>query len=283
MASLVCTNCRHPALNKDGNVIAVSARRPPSPYDDVYLIDLTTGGYTLVSRSYSGTSGGNGHSMFPSISRDGRYVAYVSTASDLVLNDNNNAQDVFIHDRFQNATILISRNHAGTGSASGLSSTPVMARDGRTLVFQSFANDLVESDYNERRDIFVLRLGVGDSDNDGLDDDWEVAFFNDLSRDGTADSDSDGHTDMQEFLTGTDPTNEGSVLRVLTLTSPGGGGTTVFWTAVPGKSYVVQFKDSLGVSNWINASGIIMASATSESFTHASSAAQRYYRVVAVQ
>jgi hypothetical protein len=59
-----------------------------------------------------------------------------------------------------------------------------MSADGRTVAFQSFASDLVDGDYNEHRDIFVVKLGAGDSDNDGIDNNWEVAYFGDLSRDG---------------------------------------------------------------------------------------------------
>jgi hypothetical protein len=159
---------------------------------------------------------------------------------------------------------------------------PVLAADGRNVVFQSFASDLVEGDYNEERDIFALRLGVGDSDNDGMDDDWEVAQFGNLSRDGAGDQDGDGQTDLQEFLAGTNPTNGGSILRVLTITPMDGGSTTVVWSAVVGRSYVVQYKDSLD-SNWTNASGAIEADSTSMSFAHSSSSPQRFYRVVAVQ
>jgi hypothetical protein len=158
-----------------------------------------------------------------------------------------------------------------------------MSADGRTVIFQSFAGDLVEGDYNERRDIFLLRLGIGDSDNDGMDDDWEVAYFDNLDRDGAGDLDGDGQTERQEFVSGTDPTNGGSVLRVLTVSPMGGGSTTVMWTAVPNRNYVVQFKDSLAAPNWSNASGVVIASSNSETFVHPSSAAQRYYRVIAVE
>ena len=62
----------------------------------------------------------------------------------------------------------------------------------------------------------------------------------------------------------------------------GGGTTTVVWSAVAGRHYVVQFKDSLDAS-WVNASGVIEASSASMSFVDNSSSAQRYYRVIAVQ
>jgi len=179
--------------------------------------------------------------------------------------------------------MLVSRSRFGPRSAAGLSTKPVMSADGRTVVFQSFADDLVEGDYNERRDIFVLRLGVGDSDNDGMEDDWEVAYFDNLDRNGAGDYDGDGQTDLREFLSGTDPRDSGSVLRVLTLSPMGGGSTTVVWSAVPNRNYVVQYKDSLGSPNWSNASGVLTASAASESFVHGLSAATRYYRVILVR
>ena len=74
----------------------------------------------------------------------------------------------------------------------------------------------------------------------------------------------------------------GSILRVLTITPMGGGSTTVVWSAVVGRDYIVQFKDSLDAS-WTNASSVIEANTTSISFTHNSSSPQRFYRVVAVQ
>src|SRR6185369_8554002 len=117
----------------------------------------------------------------------------------------------------------------------------LLAADGRTVVFQSFANDLIAGDFNDRRDIFVLRLGGADSDGDGLDDDWEMTYFGDLSRDGTGDFDHDGQSDREEFLAGTNPTNDASLLRVLTLTGLGGGNTRLLWSAVPGRTYRAQF------------------------------------------
>src|SRR5206468_11521799 len=144
----------------------------------------------------------------------------------------------------------LSRNAQGTASGNALSSHPFLAPDGRTVAFQSFAGDLVSADYNQTRDVFVAHLGGPDTDNDGLDDDWELAYFNTLSRDGSGDFDGDGQSDRQEFLAGTDPTNAGSVFRVLTLSRVSGGSVTLFWSAVPGKKYDVQYKDNVGDANW---------------------------------
>jgi len=288
---LICTNCFQPGIDATGSLIAMREERPgpvsPSGFStfeyNIYLINLGAGTTNLVSVNFSGNGRGSGPSKTPVLTGDGRYLVFLSSASDLVLGDDNQAQDVFVHDTLQKTTMLVSRNHKGLGSASGRSANAVLARDGRTVVFQSFAGDVVTKDYNEQSDIFLLKLGVGDSDNDGMDDDWEVAHFDNLSRDGAGDLDGDGQTDRQEFVSGTNPTNNGSVLRVLTVSPMGGGSTTVIWAAVPGRSYVVQFKDSLNAANWSNASGVLTASSSSETFVHPSSAAQRYYRVITVQ
>jgi hypothetical protein len=69
---------------------------------------------------------------------------------------------------------------------------------------------------------------------------------------------------------------------VLTVMALGGANRTVVWSAVVGRNYVVQYKDSLDAS-WTNASEVIEAGSTSMSFAHNSSSPQRFYRVVAVQ
>src|SRR5206468_577367 len=133
---------------------------------------------------------------------------------------------------------------------------PILASDGQTIIFHSLVPDLVGQDFNYDRDVFLFHLSRGDSDGDGMDDDWEVAFFGDLSRDGTGDFDHDGQSDLVEFLAGTDPTQGNSILRVMTLESPGTATTKVIWGAVPGKVYQVQFKTNLTASSgWINIGG----------------------------
>jgi len=118
---------------------------------------------------------GNGHSRWPQISGDARYLVFTSESSDLVDNDFNNASDIFMRDLVAGTTMLLSINPQGTSSGNKLSSRPVLAPDGRTVAFQSFASDLVAGDYNNTRDIFVVRLASPDDDQDGLDDDWELA------------------------------------------------------------------------------------------------------------
>jgi hypothetical protein len=151
------------------------------------------------------------------------------------------------------------------------------------VLFQSYASDLTTNDYNNNVDIFYLRLDAGDSDQDGMADDWELAYFGTLARNGSGDFDGDGQTDLQEFTAGTDPTNLGSILRVLTLTSSNGE-TRLFWSSIPGKTYRVEFTTDLTDPQWSSLSAAVTATGSTASATDipSSTAFKRFYRVMLV-
>jgi hypothetical protein len=283
-ASLGCTNCYELSFSSDDTWMAFERRRLPSRTTDVWLKNLGTGEETLISRNRTGSGPANGSSTVPAITPDGRFIVFASDAADLVAHDTNRVMDVFVHDRALGVTMLASRGvHGRPGNRA--SGPPVLARRAPVVMFRSFASDLSQGDYNEHSDVFVLRLGAGDSDGDGLDDAWEVAHFGDLSRDGAADSDGDGLLDRQEFLSGTDPTAQGSVLTVLSVSAPGSGSTMILWAAAPGRSYQVQFKSSIGDSAWTDLPEVVTASDVTASYvdTTATGGVQRYYRVAALQ
>ncbi|NOS70893.1 MAG: hypothetical protein HOP33_13300 [Verrucomicrobia bacterium] len=283
LSFLVRSNCFNPAMSAEGRWVVFESLLRPGQIRDIVLLDRQTGTTNLVSINRNGTAGGNGTSICPQISFDGRYIVFASRASDLVENDTNGSTDIFVRDQILNTTILASPNRQGSGSGNNLSLKPVLGADGRTIVFQSYASDLTENDFNNARDVFVLRLDAGDSDVDGIADDWELAYFGNLLRNGSGDFDGDDHTDLQEFLAGTDPTNTGSILRVMTITSLAGS-ATILWIATPGKNYRVQFKAELNDPGWTDLFGIVTATSSSASRMDDSVGAdgQRFYRVVLV-
>jgi Tol biopolymer transport system component len=275
---VVCTNCMSPSMSGDGRFVVFEVPRA-GWVNDVYVKDLASGVTELVNVNRSGGLA-NAGATSAQISWDARYIVFASRASDLVANDTNRLTDVFVRDRVRGVTMLVSGNLSGTGSGNSGSANPVLAADGRTVVFQSFATDLAPGVYNDTRNIFLMRLGGADTDGDGMDDDWEVAFFGSFSRDGAGDFDVDGMSDLQEFLAGTDPTNLGSVLRVVTVSLASGGSTGLYWGASPGKSYRVEYKDDLGAATWKELSRV-MATSTSASAVDASpDSSHRFYRVV---
>jgi len=141
-----------PAVSDDGRYIVFSstapldgAAGPPAvatgrPQVNVYLRNMTLGLTTRVSVR-AGSGAPNGSSYEPAISGDGRYVAFVSEATNLVDHDDNRAADVFLRDLRTGTTELVSRSESG-GSANGPSSHPAISADGGIVVFQSEASDL---------------------------------------------------------------------------------------------------------------------------------------------
>ena len=128
---------------------------------DVFSFNLDSSTMTLVSVNRNGFSG-NGACGVPVMSADGRHVAFLSQASDLVTNDFNTFNDVFVRDLQTGITRLVSVNAAGTGSGNRLSFDPVMSADGRIIAFGSQATNLVTlPDTNNFPDVFVRDMQLG--------------------------------------------------------------------------------------------------------------------------
>lgn len=128
---------------------------------DIYMRDMTAGVTILVSRGLAG-AGANGVSDSPSISADGNFVVFSSEASNLVASDSNGAvRDIFVFNRTDNSTTLISQNQQRSGSGNGVSSEPSISQDGRFVAFTSAAPDLVAGDTNAATDIFLYDLSTG--------------------------------------------------------------------------------------------------------------------------
>jgi Tol biopolymer transport system component len=148
-----------PAISADGRHVAfVSAATNLVPGDtngvaDVFVHDRITGQTSRVSVATGGVQA-NGNSGFPSISADGRHVAFASAASNLVPGDTNGMADVFVHDRVTGGTSRVSVATGGA-QANGHSDTPSISADGRYVAFESVASTLVPGDTNGTWDIFL--------------------------------------------------------------------------------------------------------------------------------
>jgi hypothetical protein len=280
--TLVAVNASAPSISGDGCQVAFLTKEYPSGQSwDIKVYNLTNDQTQLVSANLAGTGGGNGDSSHPFISADGRYVVFLSLASDLVENDHNGTTDVFVHDLATSNTVCITRNYLGTGSGGGTSFLTGLGADGRTVIFHSYADDLIPNDFNQQGDYFVLRLASADTDGDGMEDDWEWANFGTLARDGAGDFDGDGMSDLAEYRAGTSPVDNAACLRFFTLASDHTNVRRLFWQRVPGQSYRVQYKDELGQTNWTNLAGDITADGNQASLVDTNtSPSQRFYRVV---
>ena len=120
---------------------------------DVFVRDMVTEATTRVSVPSAGGQS-VGASSEPAVSGDGRFVAFVSSAGDLVAGDTNGVADVFVRDRIAGTTERVSVPSAG-GESVGASSEPAVSGDGRFVAFVSAAGDLVAGDTNGVADVFV--------------------------------------------------------------------------------------------------------------------------------
>jgi Tol biopolymer transport system component len=121
---------------------------------DIFVRDRRRGKTRLVSVSSAHRQGNDRSRFDPSISADGRFVAFESLASNLVSGDTNHDQDIFVRDRRMGKTTRISVSASGA-QADGDSLGPSISAGGRLVAFESFAGNLVSGDTNQRADVFV--------------------------------------------------------------------------------------------------------------------------------
>ena len=229
---------REIAFSPDDRYVVFTRRmvstEPPqlAQRSDVFLHDLQTGATTLISVNRHGTGPGNGFSRGPSVSSGGRRVAFRSDATDLVADDTNGRQDVFVRDLDVGVTRRVMASESESRSAHG----PTLAANTNRIVFHVL---------NAPREV-SRRAGVGgaatrtvvgsDADLDGLDDDWERAFFGSTLGGADEDSDGDGRTSLEEIIAGTLPDSRASLLRLRLRADPFGR-VQVEWDSVFGRHY----------------------------------------------
>jgi Tol biopolymer transport system component len=153
------------SISADGRYVAYDSQATnlvagdTNGVDDIFVRDRNTGTTSLISRTSAGVLG-NGGSDYPSISADGRYVAFHSHASNLVSGDTNGHYDIFVRDRNTGTTSRVSRDSAGV-EGDEESYYPSISADGRYVTYESDATNLVSGDTNGLYDIFVRDRQLG--------------------------------------------------------------------------------------------------------------------------
>jgi archaellum component FlaF (FlaF/FlaG flagellin family) len=154
------------AISADGRVVAFDSRATnlvpgdTNGQPDIFVRDRTRGVTERVSVSSTGAQANSASSSEIALSRDGRYVAFASNASNLVPGDVNGRSDVFVHDRRTGTTSSVSVSDAGA-FGNGDSLRPSISSDGRVVAFSSFASNLSPGDVNAALDVFVRDLKAG--------------------------------------------------------------------------------------------------------------------------
>jgi len=120
---------------------------------DIFIFDRDHKSTSRISMNTNGIQS-NGHSYHPFISADGNFVTFISRATNLVDNDTNNKEDIFVYDRLKKTIERVSINNDGT-EGNDTSFSPSISSDGRFVAFCSLANNLIPNDTNNKADTFV--------------------------------------------------------------------------------------------------------------------------------
>jgi Tol biopolymer transport system component len=156
-----------PAVSADGHIVAFSSEATnlvsgdTNGLPDVFVYDRVKKEAARVSVGPDGVEATGGQqgagSYMPSLSADGRFVAFASDADNLVAGDTNNATDVFVHDRQTKTTTRVSVGQGGMAGDDS-SSAPSISGDGTVVAFLSEAQNLAPGDANGEADVFVREL-----------------------------------------------------------------------------------------------------------------------------
>jgi Tol biopolymer transport system component len=140
----MASTARAARFSDDGKWVGVSVDLPVG--SEVLLYELASGATSLICTNCSD----------PSMTSDARFIAYQARVPGPVP-----STDIWLYDRDNGSSVLVSVNESGAGPANGPSSKPVISPDGRWVIFQSEASDLVPFDHNQLSDLFARDLFTG--------------------------------------------------------------------------------------------------------------------------
>jgi Tol biopolymer transport system component len=180
-----------PQLSADGRRVAFVVEGTP---DQVYVRDLRAGRTFIASRAEgsddSGSPLGDNDSFAPTISDDGRRVAFLSSAANLSPDDTDNGLDSFVREVDAGHTLLADRADGPTGAKADVEAfSTVISGDGHSVAFETSAANLVPGDTDRVSDVYVRNVGAGTTTLVSLDSDGEKgnneSFAPSISRDGS--------------------------------------------------------------------------------------------------
>lgn len=154
-----------PALSGDGRFVTFVSlaenliEDDQNGVSDIFVYNVESGALELASINSDGEQADDTN-KHAALSADGRFVVFQSKAANLAAGDHNGMYDIFLRDRLEGVTELVSRGLYG-GAGNSESQRPSISDDGRLVVFESWANDLVEGDANSRSDVFLADRQAG--------------------------------------------------------------------------------------------------------------------------
>ncbi|MEA2025094.1 MAG: calcium-binding protein, partial [Chloroflexota bacterium] len=154
----------NPEISADGRYVVFESNatnltgKGTKGAQQIYLRDRKLRKTFLISQNNVGKAG-NSYSGQPQVSANGRFVAFMSWATNLTSKDTNLFDQIYLRDRKLKRTFLISQ-HKGK-AANNETYDPRMSADGRFVVFASIASNLAAADTNGKRDIYLRDRAKG--------------------------------------------------------------------------------------------------------------------------
>ena len=158
-----CDDVYGPEMTPDGRFVAFVQREPAGStnYSSVRLWDRQTGTNVLVSAGTNDLWPANSTSHTPALSQDGRYVTFLSDATNLVSNTVSNGLHIYRRDLQTATTVLVDVDTNGTGSADQLGAIPSLSADGQCAAFSALDGGLIGSNNNKAPDVFLWDAATG--------------------------------------------------------------------------------------------------------------------------
>jgi hypothetical protein len=222
---------------------------PTGFLNQVYLYDFTSQNNTLISQSYTTPFYANSNCDSATLSSDGNYVAWRSSATNLLPGVTNGLPNIYLYSRLTGTISLLTADAYGLSAANDRSLAPTFGAGGNTLAFASWATDLAPGALGE----------------------WEnIYLFQPYST--TPATNSNGTFPIQNF---------GFVPTGLPCNLSGGSAPSFTWLAAPGENYVVQYKDDLSAPAWLAlTNNVSVVGGEGYAVDLQGTNTQRFYRVV---
>jgi Tol biopolymer transport system component len=277
----------------DGRYVVIGTSAAYSGVDlnhayDIYLFDLLTGTNMLVSVNSTHTGSGSAYSDWPAISGNGRFVVYRSFATNLVAG-HTIFPDLYVFDSNTGSNSVLAARQL-TSDIINWPLEPVISMDGSTAIFQSTGCGFGLGSLNGVQNVFAALLPsaeTADSDGDGIPDWWMIQYFGHVTGQAfdqslaTDDPNGTGMAVLQDYIAGTIPTDPTSVfqLQVPPPAAPSGG-LTLTWGAVVGRTYSVQYKNTLDDPAWQPLTGSPVINGNQGQMAVPTDQSTRYFRIV---
>jgi hypothetical protein len=154
-----------PQFSGDGRYLvyatsAALAANDTNGVNDIYRYDFQSKANVLISQSGLTGAAGNGASDWPTISGNGRFVAYRSVATDLVPGGASAFPQIYLYDSQSNTTTLVSASALAGGGGNNRSLAPIFSADSTTLLFRTWASDLLTNDFSGSGGIDAMTVAV---------------------------------------------------------------------------------------------------------------------------